>query len=70
MKRNNLVRRAVTSVDQHLPANWQEKVSEIQKFVDDKKPGISLSHIGNMDEVDVSFDLPNKFTMPNEEVRT
>ena len=63
MKRNNLVRRAVTSVGQHLPANWQEKVSEFQKFVDDKKPGISLSHIGNMDEVAVSFDLPNKFTI-------
>ena len=63
MKRNNLVRRGVTSVGQHLPANWQKKVSEFQKFVDDKKPGISLSHIENMDEVAVSFDLPNKFTI-------
>lgn len=63
MKRSDLVRRAVTSTGQHLPADWEEKVENFKRFVNENKIGLELHQIANMDEVPVSFDLPSKFTI-------
>lgn len=63
MKRNKLVRRAVTSTGQHLPDDWEEKMESFRNFVTENMNDLELKHIGNMDEVPVSFDLPSKFTI-------
>ena len=63
MKRNNLSMRAVTSVGQSLPADWEEKKESFLLFIKDKKRDIDLKHLGNMDEVSVSFDIPDTRTV-------
>lgn len=63
MKRNNIVRRAVTSVGQHLPDDWEVKQASFVNFVNKNKEGLSLDQIGNMDEVPVTFDMPSNFTL-------
>ena len=37
MKRNDFVRRAVTSVGQSLPPDWEEKVAKFSEYVDQNK---------------------------------
>lgn len=63
MKRNKLTKRAVTSVGQHLPDDWENKMSDFIEYVNNHKDGYDLDHIANMDEVPVCFDLPSKFTI-------
>lgn len=63
MKRNDFVRRAVTSVGQSLPPDWEEKVAKFREYVDQNKAGLETWQIGNMDEVPVTFDLPGNFTI-------
>ena len=63
MKRNNLVKRAVTSVGQNLPVDWENKLANFKDFVERNKVDIDLSNIGNMDEVPVTFDMPTNFTI-------
>ena len=55
--------RAVTSVGQQLPHDWEEKVELFKCYVNEKKQGVELMHIGNFDEVPMSFDLPGNFTV-------
>jgi len=63
MKQNNLVGRAVTSVGQQLPDDRQAKITYFKEFVKPNLNGIELWHIGNMDEVLMSFVLPSNFTI-------
>ena len=63
MKHNDFVRRAVTSVGQSLPPDWEEKVAKFREYVDQNKAGLETWQIGNMDEVPVTFDLPGNFTI-------
>lgn len=63
MKRHGLSVRAKTSVGHHLPIDWKEKMASFKQFVDKHKSGIDLQHIGNMDEVPVSFDMVGNYTV-------
>ena len=64
MKRNHLSVRAVTSVGQSLPPNWEEKMAAFKLYVHNIiKTGIDFQHIGNMDEVPVSFDIAGNYTV-------
>ena len=63
MKRNNLSVRAVTSVGQQLPVDWEEKREIFKNYSFGLKSGVQLSQIGNMDEVVVSFDIPSTRTI-------
>ena len=63
MRRHSLCVRAVTSVGQPLPVDWETKQQKFKCFVEENKIGINLQNIGNTDEVPLSFDLPSKFTV-------
>jgi len=63
MKRNSLSVRAVTSVGQPLPTGWEEKVAAFRDYVSKLKENVDLSQFGNMDEVPVSFDMPDTRTV-------
>jgi hypothetical protein len=63
MKRHGLCVRYVTSVGQPLPDDWQEKFASFYLFIKDRKIGIDLKHLGNMDEVSVSFEIPDNRTV-------
>lgn len=63
MKRNSLSVRAVTSVGQRLPANWEQRVAEFRTFLTDVRKYVRLKDLGNMDEVPVSFDMPSRYTV-------
>lgn len=63
MRRNKIVRRAVTSVGQKLPDDWEQKMATFVEFINSHKDDYSLDHIANMDEVPVTFDMPSNFTM-------
>jgi transposase-like protein len=63
MKRNQLSVRAVTSVGQPLPTGWEEKVALFRDYVSKRKENVDLSQFGNMDEVPVSFDMPDTRTV-------
>jgi hypothetical protein len=62
-RRNRLSVRAVTSVGQSLPSDWEEKMATFKLFVDNIKTGINFQHIGNMDEVPISFDMAGNYTV-------
>jgi len=63
MKRHSLCIRVPTSVGQPLPPDWETKAKQFNCFIERNKVDISLQHIGNMDEVPMSFDMPSKFTV-------
>jgi len=63
MKRNRIVRRAVTSIGQNLPDDWESKMNSFRKYVTENKQDLGLDQIGNMDEVPVTFDMPARFTL-------
>jgi hypothetical protein len=63
MKRHNLSVRAVTSIGQKLPKDWEEKMAVFGVFVKNAINGVNFEHIGNMDEVSISFDMPSGFTV-------
>lgn len=63
MRRNCLSVRAVTSVGQKLPADWEEKAAEFRIKVSKCKVDVELSQFGNMDEISGSFDIPDSRTV-------
>jgi hypothetical protein len=68
MRRHRLSVRAVTSVGHKLPVDWEEKMASFKLFVENAKSGVELEHIGNMDEVPVSwipvsFDITSNYTV-------
>jgi hypothetical protein len=63
MRRHRLSVRAVTSVGQKLPVDWEEKMASFKLFVENAKSGVELQHIGNMDEVPVSFHITSNYTV-------
>jgi len=63
MKRNRLSIRAVTSIGQQLPKNWNEKLENFKVFINEKKTDINIQDIGNMNEVPMSFDMAGNFTV-------
>ena len=63
MHRNQLSVRAVTSVGQSLPINWEETVEFFKLFICEKIVGLEKNQIGNMDEVPMSFDMRSNFTV-------
>lgn len=60
MRRNQLVMRARTTVCQKLPDDFQAQLDNFSSFVREEfeKKNISASHIVNMDEVPLTFDIP------------
>jgi hypothetical protein len=63
MARNNLATRAVTSIGQHLPRNWEVLVAEFRNFLAEQRRGVLNKDLGNMDEVPVQFDMPGRYTV-------
>ena len=63
MKRNKFAMRAVSSVGQKLPDDWVAKMESFVTFITQVKDRYSLQHIGNMDKVPITFDMPSKFTV-------
>jgi transposase-like protein len=63
MKRNRLSVRAITSVGQPLPSDWEEKAEVFRNYVSQLKSDVELAQFGNMDEVAVSFDIPDSRTV-------
>jgi len=63
MRRKNLSVRAVTSVGQNLPQDWEEKMASFKIYLEEKKINVELPHIGNMDEVPMNFDMPTNRTV-------
>lgn len=60
MRRKALAMRARTSMCQNLPADFKDKLERFQAFVKKaiEDDGIGNSHIINMDEVPLTFDIP------------
>ena len=63
MKRNGLSMRSTTSTGQHLPDDWEVKVESFLLFMKNNKADVELAHLGNMDEVPCSFDIPRNRTV-------
>ena len=65
MKRNNLVLRNKTKIAQKLPADLEEKITKFHSFIIRKRQinNYGLTHIGNMDETPVWFDMPTSKTV-------
>lgn len=72
MRRNNLSLRTRTTVGQHLPENWEEKVTNFQRFVRDDiaNQNISEAQVFNMDEVPMAFNIPNTRTVDEVSTKT
>ena len=67
MHRNQNSVRAVTSVIQSLPINWEETVEVFKHFICDKIVGIEKNQIKNMDEVPMSFDMLSNFNVESKD---
>ena len=65
MRRHKLSVRCTTTVGQKLPADWEDKTSAFQKYVNtlQTENQFPASKVGNMDEVPVSFDAPSSRTV-------
>jgi hypothetical protein len=63
MKRNRLSVRTTTSVGQPLPSDWEEKAEVFRNYVSQLKSDVELTQFRNMDEVAVSFDIPDSRTV-------
>lgn len=65
MRRRHLSIRARTTVAQQLPADYQERAAIFRSYCRDKINGknIAPSHITNMDEVPLTFDIPLTHTV-------
>ncbi|KAG8237940.1 hypothetical protein J437_LFUL017314 [Ladona fulva] len=58
MRRNNLSVHALTSIGQKLPIDWEANAITFRQFVKESIFRLEEMHVGIMDEVTVSFDLP------------
>ena len=65
MRRNGLSLRCRTSLAQHLPADFREKLVNYQRFVIKlrKKHEYPLDQMGNADQTPVFFDMPTSVTV-------
>ena len=63
MKGNQLSVRSKTSQGHNEPEDWEEKIESFKSYMMDKKKGVQLVNLGNIDEVPVSFDLPGNFNV-------
>ncbi|KAK0141223.1 Pogo transposable element with KRAB domain [Merluccius polli] len=65
MRRNGLALRRRTSLAQHLPSDFGEKLLSFQRFVINlrKKHSYPLDQIGNADQTPVYFDMPTSVTV-------
>lgn len=65
LRRKGLSIRARTTMSQQLPADFEEKMDNFRKFTADAiaEYNIDPSHIINMDEVPLTFDLPLQRTV-------
>lgn len=72
MRRNNFTVRARTKLAQKLPSELEDKVEAFQRHVIRlrKEKNFDLSHIGNMDETPVFFDLPSNYTVDSKGAKT
>ena len=60
MKREGLSMRTKTSIAQRMPADYNDKIVKFHKFVIHawKRTSFELGQIVNMDEVQLTFDVP------------
>ena len=65
MRRNGLSLRRRTSLAQHLPSDFGEKLLSFQRFVINlrKKHSYPLDQIGNADQTPIYFDMPTSVTV-------
>ena len=65
MRRHQLTIRQKTKICQKLPADLDDKITTFQRYVISlrKDYNYPLSHIGNMDETPMFFDLPSNRTV-------
>lgn len=72
MTRNNLVLREKTKISQSLPVDLDTKLISFQKYIIDlrKQKNYLMSHIGNMDETPVMFDMIGNKTIDVKGVKT
>ncbi|KAK0153232.1 Pogo transposable element with KRAB domain [Merluccius polli] len=65
MRRNGLALSRRTSLAQHLPSDFGEKLLSFQRFVINlrKKHSYPLDQIGNADQTPVYFDMPTSVTV-------
>uniref|UniRef100_A0A8C6PX15 HTH CENPB-type domain-containing protein n=1 Tax=Nothobranchius furzeri TaxID=105023 RepID=A0A8C6PX15_NOTFU len=65
MRRSGLALRRRTSLAQHLPSDFAEKLQSFQRYVIGlrKKHSYTLDQIGNADQTPVFFDMPTSVTV-------
>ena len=56
MKTQNLSVRAVTSIRQKLPTNWEEKIAFFGLFNENAIIGVNFKDISNMHEISIGLE--------------
>ncbi|CAG8632807.1 2269_t:CDS:1, partial [Diversispora eburnea] len=72
MKRNNFALRRKTKISQKLPEDLADKIISFQKFIINHRNlyNYNLSHIGNMDETPIFFDMVQNQTIDTRRSKT
>ena len=72
MRRRGLSLRKRTRISQKLPADYEEKMLQFQRFIIKmrKKNNYQIGQIGNMDEVPMCFDMPPDRTVNSKGEKT
>ena len=67
MKRNDLSLRQKTTLAQHLPDDYEEKIVRFHRYIIDrcKEQNYPLHLIANMDKTPLTFDMPSNCTINN-----
>jgi len=72
LKRHGFALRRKTKIGQKLPAHFDDKLLEFQRFIIEKRKKFEyeLFEIGNMDETPVFFDMVGNLTIEERDAKT